>query len=45
MRARRLAAIADLHGNEVVLEAVLRELALPQPDAVVHCDPTRALDG
>ena len=30
MRARRLAAIADLHGNAVVL-------ALPQPDAVVHC--------
>lgn len=37
MRARRLAVIADVHGNAVALEAVLRELELPQPDVVVHC--------
>ena len=37
MRARRVAVLADVHGNAVALAAVLAELEREQPDAVVHC--------
>ena len=37
MRARRVAVIADVHGNAVALAAVLAELEREQPDAIVHC--------
>ena len=37
MRARRVAAIADAHGNAIALAAVLEEIEREQPDAVVHC--------
>jgi len=37
MRARRVAVIADVHGNAVALAAVLEELEQEQPDAIVHC--------
>ena len=37
MRARRVAVIADVHGNAVALAAVLAEIEREQPDAIVHC--------
>jgi putative phosphoesterase len=37
VRARRVALIADVHGNAVALAAVLRDLEREQPDCVVHC--------
>ena len=37
MRARRVAVLADVHGNAVALAAVLNELEREQPDAIVHC--------
>jgi len=37
MRARRVAVLADVHGNAVALAAVLAELEREQPDAIVHC--------
>ena len=37
MRARRVALIADVHGNAVALAAVLHDLEGVQPDAVIHC--------
>ena len=37
MGARRVAVLADVHGNAVALAAVLAELEREQPDAVVHC--------
>ena len=37
MRARRVAVLADVHGNAVALAAVLAELEREQPDVVVHC--------
>jgi len=37
MRARRVAVLADVHGNAVALAAVLDELEGEQPDAIVHC--------
>ena len=37
MRARRVAVLADVHGNAVALAAVLDELEREQPDAIVHC--------
>jgi putative phosphoesterase len=37
MRARRVAVLADVHGNAPALAAVLAELEREQPDAVVHC--------
>jgi putative phosphoesterase len=33
----RVAALADVHGNAVALEAVLAELAREQPDLIVSC--------
>jgi hypothetical protein len=35
--ARRVAVLADVHGNAVALAAGLRELEREQPDSVVHC--------
>src|SRR3954451_20125834 len=37
MRARRVAVLADVHGNAVALAAVLAELEREQTDIVVHC--------
>ena len=37
MRVRRVAVIADVHGNAVALAAVLAEIEREQPDAIVHC--------
>jgi putative phosphoesterase len=37
LRARRVAVLADVHGNAVALAAVLAELEREQPDAIVHC--------
>src|SRR5690242_11826637 len=37
MRVKRVAVLADVHGNAVALAAVLAELEREQPDAVVHC--------
>jgi putative phosphoesterase len=37
VRARRVAVLADVHGNAVALAAVLAELEREQPDAIVHC--------
>ena len=37
MRARRVAVIADVHGNAVALAAVLAEIERERPDAIVHC--------
>ena len=34
---RRVAVLADVHGNAVALAAVLAELEREQPDAIVHC--------
>jgi putative phosphoesterase len=34
---RRVAVLADVHGNAVALEAVLAEVEREQPDAIVHC--------
>jgi len=34
---RRVAVLADVHGNAVALAAVLAELDREQPDAIVHC--------
>ena len=36
-RARRVAALADLHGNAPALEAVLRDVAHEAADLVVFC--------
>ena len=36
-RAMRVAALADVHGNAVALEAVLAELEREQPDLIVSC--------
>jgi len=35
--ARRVAALADVHGNAPALEAVLAEVELAEPDLVVFC--------
>ena len=35
--ARRVAALADVHGNAPALEAVLAEVELAQPDLIVFC--------
>jgi len=35
--ARRVAALADVHGNAPALEAVLAELELAEPDLIVFC--------
>jgi putative phosphoesterase len=37
MRVRRVAVLADVHGNAVALAAVLAEVERVQPDAIVHC--------
>src|SRR5215218_10279061 len=37
MRARRVAVLADVHGNAVALAAVLAELEREQPDLIVSC--------
>ena len=37
MAQRRVAVLADVHGNAVALAAVLAELEREQPDAIVHC--------
>jgi putative phosphoesterase len=37
LRARRVAVLADVHGNATALEAVLREVEREAPDLVVHC--------
>ncbi len=37
MRARRVAVLADVHGNAVALTAVLEELEREEPDAIVRC--------
>lgn len=37
MRARRVAVLADVHGNAVALAAVLAEVERVQPDAIVRC--------
>src|SRR5262245_23582755 len=37
MGRRRVAVLADVHGNAVAVAAVLEELEREQPDAVVHC--------
>ena len=37
MSKRRVAVLADVHGNAVALAAVLAELEREQPDAIVHC--------
>ena len=37
MAERRVAVLADVHGNAVALAAVLVELEREQPDAIVHC--------
>jgi putative phosphoesterase len=36
-RARRVAALADVHGNAPALEAVLHEVRQEEPDLVVFC--------
>ena len=35
--ARRVAALADVHGNAPALKAVLAELELAEPDLIVFC--------
>ena len=35
--ARRVAALADVHGNAPALEAVLEEVELAEPDLIVFC--------
>ena len=35
--ARRIAALADVHGNAPALKAVLAELELAEPDLIVFC--------
>jgi len=37
MRARRVAVLADVHGNAEALAAVLAEALAEKPDAIVHC--------
>ncbi len=37
MGDRRVAVLADVHGNAVALAAVLAKLEQEQPDAIVHC--------
>ena len=37
LRARRVAVLADVHGNATALAAVLAELESEQPDLIVHC--------
>ncbi len=37
MRARRVAVLADVHGNAVALEAVLEVLEREEPHAIVRC--------
>jgi putative phosphoesterase len=36
-RVRRVAVLADVHGNATALEAVLREVDREAPDLLVHC--------
>jgi|1186.fasta_scaffold409550_2 predicted phosphodiesterase len=44
MRARRVAVLADVHGNAVALAALPAEVEPVQPDAIVHCgDDAEAL--
>jgi putative phosphoesterase len=35
--ARRVAVLADVHGNATALEAVLADIELERPDLLVHC--------